>query len=107
MRGFITRKYKMEDGTEKVVRLIYDTDKAKYLANVTNYDDGWDAKLYQTPKGAWFMTRTSADDDEGHVERLFPFEEPEKLRDWLLENGQLALLEEFFPDWVKDNFEEA
>jgi hypothetical protein len=34
------------------------------------------------------------------------FEEPEKLRDWLLENGQLALLEEFFPEWVKDNFEE-
>jgi hypothetical protein len=35
------------------------------------------------------------------------FEEPEKLRDWLLENGQLALLKEFFPDWVKDHFKEA
>jgi hypothetical protein len=53
-----------------------------HVADVSNWDEGWD-------------------------ERLFPFEEPEKLRDWLLENGQLALLEEFFPDWVKDNFEEA
>jgi hypothetical protein len=106
MRGFITRKYKMGDGTEKVVRLIYDTEKSRHVADVSNWDEGWDAKLYKTEKGAWFMTRVSAA-EEGHVERLFPFEEPEKLRDWLLKNGQLALLEEFFPDWVKDNFEEA
>jgi hypothetical protein len=53
------------------------------------------------------MTTFADNSDEGSDERLFPFEEPEKLRDWLLENSQLALLEEFFPDCVKDNFEET
>jgi hypothetical protein len=95
-----------EDGTVKY--RIFDTAKSDLIGNAHNHGEGWETTLYRTKRGRWFFVKWSATGpDYGADNYSFEVADETAARNWLLKHEKVDELETHFPNFVKENFEEA
>jgi hypothetical protein len=96
-----------------VNQYIYDTEKAEEVFTTSDEDAGKDETLYRTKNGRWFVTEffyCAPEDKETNIRALA---DENAAREWLLKQarlnktGALSTLEERFPQFCEQSFEEA